>query len=120
MFDVLLQDVTATQAPPLYEPVNLKILRNAPFFQNGAKSGFEMCSGPSTSGAGAKTRPESRIKEFTPHCVCRPGVLGGVLRDNTGTAPGSPHAPKAVAVHHITVGAYGYFLFSYHISVYIR
>ena len=43
----------------------------APFFQNGAKSGFEMCFGPSTLGAGAKTRLESRIKKFTPHCVCR-------------------------------------------------
>ena len=38
------------------------------FFQNGAKSGFEMCFGPSTLGAGAKTRLESRIKRFTPHC----------------------------------------------------
>ena len=45
----------------------------APFFQNGlqAKSGFEMCFGPSTLGAGAKTRLESRIKKFTPHCICR-------------------------------------------------
>ena len=44
----------------------------APLFcQNGAKSGFEMCFGPSTLGAGAKTRLESRIKKFTPHCVCR-------------------------------------------------
>ena len=42
-----------------------------PFFQNGAKFGFEMCFGPSTLGAGAKTRLESRIKTFTPHCVCR-------------------------------------------------
>ena len=47
------------------------ILHRAPFFQNGAKSGFEMCFGPSTMGAGAKTRLESRIKKFTPHCVCR-------------------------------------------------
>ena len=30
-----------------------------------------MCFGPSTLGAGAKTRLESRIKKFTPHCVCR-------------------------------------------------
>ena len=29
-----------------------------------------MCFGLSTLGAGAKTRLESRIKEFTPHCVC--------------------------------------------------
>ena len=27
---------------------------------------------PSNLGAGAKPRPESRIKKFTPHCVCRP------------------------------------------------
>ena len=53
-------------------PVNLKNLHHAPFFQNGAKSGFEMCFGPSTLGTGAKTRLESRIKEFTPHCVCSP------------------------------------------------
>ena len=38
----------------------------------GAQFGFEMCFfGPSTLGAGAKTRLESRIKKFTPHCVCR-------------------------------------------------
>ena len=48
-----------------------QIVIRAPFFQNGAKSGFEMCFGPSTLGAGAKTRLESRIKTFTPHCVCR-------------------------------------------------
>ena len=48
-----------------------QILHPAPLFQNGAKSGFEMCFGPSTLGAGAKTRLESRIKKFTPHCVCR-------------------------------------------------
>ena len=52
-------------------PVNLKFLHNAPFFQNGAKSGFEMCFGPSTLGAGAKTRLESRIKEFTPQDMVR-------------------------------------------------
>ena len=31
-----------------------------------------MCFGPSTLGAGAKTRLESRIKKFTPHCIYRP------------------------------------------------
>ena len=31
-----------------------------------------MCFGPGTVGDGAKTRLESRIKKFTPHCVCRP------------------------------------------------
>ena len=39
--------------------------------QDGAKSGFEMCFGPSTLDAGAKTRLESRIKKFTPHCMCQ-------------------------------------------------
>ena len=47
-----------------YGPANLKKLNLAPFFQNGAKSGFEMCFGPSNLGAGAKTRLESRIKEI--------------------------------------------------------
>ena len=42
------------------------------YFQNGAKSGFEMCFGSSTLGAEAKTRLESRIKKFAPHCACRP------------------------------------------------
>ena len=46
----------------------------------GAKSGFEMCFGPSTSGAGAKTRLESRIKNFNPHCICR-------LRRTKGARP---------------------------------
>ena len=57
-------------------------IHNAPFFQNGlqAKSGFEMCFGLGTLGAGAKTRlhtpkavtyHEFRLKEFTPHCVYR-------------------------------------------------
>ena len=48
-----------------------QILIAPPFFQNGAKSGFEMCFGLSTLGAGAKTRLESRIKKFMPHCICR-------------------------------------------------
>ena len=43
-----------------------------PFFLNGAKSGFEMCFGPSTLGAGAITRLGSRIKKLTPHWICRP------------------------------------------------
>ena len=30
-----------------------------------------MCFGPSTLGAGAKTRLESRIKKFAPHCIYR-------------------------------------------------
>ena len=57
-------------------PVNLKFLHNASFFffKIGAKSEFELCSGPITLGAGVKPRLESRIKKFTPHCVCRPGM----------------------------------------------
>ena len=60
------------QTPPPSLPYtwNCHPQDRAPFFQNGAKSGFEMCFGPSTLGAGAKTRLESRIKEITPHCVC--------------------------------------------------
>ena len=48
---------------PMNGPSNSK--HRSPFFQN---SGFEMCFGP----AGAKTRLESRIKKFTPHCIYRP------------------------------------------------
>ena len=59
---------------PHHGPVNRSNLTPRPFYQNGlqAKSGFEMCFGPSALDAGAKTRLESRIKKFTPHCVCRP------------------------------------------------
>ena len=42
----------------------------SPSFQNGAKAGFEMCSGPSTLGAGAKTRLESRIKKCVGKIQC--------------------------------------------------
>ena len=59
-----------------------------------------MCFGLSTLGAGAKTRLESRIKELTPHCVCRPGI----------------YTPKYGAFDIISPQ---YFLFSYHISVYM-
>ena len=51
-----------------------------PFFQTCAKSGFAMWFGPSTLGAGAKTRLESKIKKLTPHCICRPWP--GVLADD--------------------------------------
>ena len=44
--------------------VNPKFEHRAPFFQNGGKSGFEMCFGPSTLGAGAKTRLESRMNSL--------------------------------------------------------
>ena len=43
-------------------------------FQNGAKSGFGMCCGPSTLRAGAKSCLESRLKKFTPHYICRTGT----------------------------------------------
>ena len=36
-----------------------------------------LISDPGTLGAGAKTRLESRIKKFTPHCVCRPAGVRG-------------------------------------------
>ena len=75
--------------------VNLKNFHHAPFFQNGlqAKSGFEMCFdiGSCTLGAGAKTRLESRIKKFTPHCVYR-----SVLPD-FNTLP-RPYGGSALAV----------------------
>ena len=70
-------------------PVNLKNLHRAPFFQNGAKSGFEMCFGPSTLGAGAKTLLESRIKEFTPHCVCRYILTDRVQEHETQNVAGT-------------------------------
>ena len=54
-----------------YRLVNHTFEHRAPFFQNGAKSGFEMCFGPSTPGAGAKTRLESGKTKFIPHFICR-------------------------------------------------
>ena len=51
------------------KPANLKFQHHA-LFQSGPIAGFEMCFSPSTLGAGAKTRLESRMKEFTPHCIC--------------------------------------------------
>ena len=36
-------------------------------YENGAKSGYEMCFAASTFGAGGKTRLESSIKKFNPH-----------------------------------------------------
>ena len=57
-------------------PVNLKsqILTPRPlyFFQNGAKSGFEMCFGSQHLECWGQTRLESRIMKFTPRCVYRP------------------------------------------------
>ena len=80
-----------TYSPSKLPASQTQHLKSRPFFfQNGAKSGSEMCSGPSTLGlgAGAKTRlhtPKAvtyheqpqysrciQNKEFTPHCVCRP------------------------------------------------
>ena len=49
--------------------------KTAPLFVKMAQSLDLRCvliSDPGTFGAGAKTRLESRIKKFTPHCVCRP------------------------------------------------
>ena len=40
-----------------------------PPFQNGAKSGFEMCFPPSTLGAGCKTRLGSSLKKLPPRCI---------------------------------------------------
>ena len=50
-----------------------------------------LISDPSTLGAGAKTRLESRIKNFTPHCIYRPVCLHP-------WRPGR-HAPRPVARH---------------------
>jgi hypothetical protein len=82
-----------------------------PVFQNGvqAKSGFETCFWPQHLGcwvgAGAKTRLVSRIKKFTPHCVCRPRTaasasmaaqarawLPSCRRTSAARAPGPPPA----------------------------
>ena len=53
-----------------------------------------MCFGPSTLGAGAKTRLESRIKKFTPHCIFR-----YITEERYG--PGKPSIiPKDVHIHH--------------------
>ena len=61
-------------------PVNLKCLRNAPFFQNGlqAKSGLEMCF--DIGSRHLACWGQSRIKKFTPHCVCRPSHAGVHMR----------------------------------------
>ena len=45
-------------------PVCLKILHRSLIFQNGAKSGFEMCFGPSTLGAGAKNTSRIQNKDI--------------------------------------------------------
>ena len=45
------------------------------FSLNGTKSGFEICFGPSTLGAGAKTLLETRIKKFNPHCICQCAII---------------------------------------------
>ena len=60
-------------------PVNVKFKHRAPCFLNGVKSSIfyldlrcVWISNPSTLGAGVKTRLESRIQMFTPHCICSP------------------------------------------------
>ena len=49
-----------------------------PVFKMACKQNLDLrcvlISDPSTLGAGAKTRLASRIKTFTPHCVCRPAT----------------------------------------------
>ena len=97
----LLEELKALRDQASQSQSLIQILITRPLFcQNGAKPGFEMCFGPSTLGAGAKTRlhtpkavtyheqphycrfmighslgrMESRIKEFTPPCVCRPSA----------------------------------------------
>ena len=62
--------IRADGLPKLHPcPSTSKSCITPPIFQNGEKSGFGMCFGPSTLGAGAKTRLESRMKKFTPHCI---------------------------------------------------
>ena len=60
-------------------PLSVKVVRT--LCPNGAKSGFEMYFGPSTQGAGTKSRLESRIKKFTPHLSRIPAHC------NSGTHP---------------------------------
>ena len=61
---------------PCTRPVSLKFLYNtSPLFSKMAQNLDLRCVlilDPSILCAGAKTRLESRIKKFTPHCVCRP------------------------------------------------
>ena len=56
-----------------------------------------MCFGPSTLGAGAKTRLESRTEKFKPHCVCRPPLTtasaGDAHYSTTLTTATSDYAP---------------------------
>ena len=57
-------------------PVNRTFLHRSPLcLTNGAKSGFEMCFGPSTLGAGAKPRLESRIKNATLYLQDTPDMI---------------------------------------------
>ena len=59
-------------------------ITSLPLFQNGAKSGFEMCFAIAIGsqqrqsvhkGPGGKTRLESRIKKFKSHLIHRPKLL---------------------------------------------
>ena len=68
-----------------------QILKSRPLFVKMAcKQNLDLrcvlISGPSTLGAGAKTRLESIIKQFTPHCFYRPPALLKeiLLVDDTG------------------------------------
>ena len=119
-----------------------QILNRAPFFfKMACKQNLDLrcvlISDPGTLGAGAKTRLESRIKNFTPHCVCRsfcsrtllwrvrrlcPPIPANTFAPPYLQTPLPPHTPKAVTYHEQShycrfmighsLGAYGYFLVS--------
>ena len=76
-------------------PVNLKKLHHAPFFQNGAKSGFEMRFGPSTLGVGRWGQNASRIQNEEVHATLRlqaPGAkAGGDTEKTMADAPEEHH-----------------------------
>ena len=90
---IMCRKVGCTSCGKVGQPQNLAACPFVFFFQNGAKSGFEMCFGPSTLGAGTlgagtKTRFESRLKKSLPHCNCRPRgraaalILTGACKDH--------------------------------------
>ena len=55
-----------------YVNIKIKILHNAPLFQNGANLDSRRVLAPAPL-------LESRIKKFTPHCVCRPSACRRAL-----------------------------------------
>ena len=77
-----------------------------PFFSKwlGSKNLDLRCvsiSDPSTVGALAKTRLESRIDKFTPHCVCRP------LPTFTSTSLSTPRWPVRLKLLDLDSAPYG-------------